>query len=171
MNITLIAKRGHENSGVGRYTVELARALEKLGHRVSVTHPNLPLPHWLIRAVQRWLGWDLEAFFNNYPLWTAYPAGDIYHFTSQNLASLLLLRRPPGKTVVTVHDIIPWLTRHDPELRAYDHSMEAFFDWLALRGLRRADDIVTVSIYTWITLGQVAGPSTSLEPTVQRRLK
>lgn len=148
MRIALIAKPGHADSGVGRYTAQLRAALEALGCEVMVVHPVAPLPAFVVRIVRRLLGWDLTAFFDNYPVWARYPRADIYHVTSQNLATLLLLRRPPGKTVVTVHDIIPWLTRDDPELRAYDHRVAAWFDRLALAGLRRADSLLADSAFT-----------------------
>ena len=148
MRIALIAKPGHENTGVGRYTAQLRAALEAQGHEVIVVHPTVPLPRALVQAVQRLLGWDLAAFFANYPVWANYPRADIYHITSQNLATLLLLRRPTGKTVVTVHDIIPWLVRHDPALRIYDHRAAKWFDRLALAGLRRADGLVADSTFT-----------------------
>ena len=106
-----------------------------------------------MRVVQRLFGWDLAAFFNNYPIWARYPQADIYHVTSQNLATLMLLRRPPGVTVVTVHDIIPWLVRNDPELRAYEHRLAEWFDHLALAGLRRADGLLTDSTFTQMSLG------------------
>lgn len=152
MRIALITKPGHADSGVGRYTAQLQMALEALGHEVVVVHPTVPLPEVLARAVRRLLGWDLAAFFNNYPVWARYPRADIYHISSQNLATLLLLRRPPGKTVVTVHDIIPWLLRDDPALRVYDHRIAEWFDRLALAGLRRADGLIADSAFTQGTL-------------------
>jgi glycosyltransferase involved in cell wall biosynthesis len=152
MRIALIAKPGHADSGVGRYTAQLRAALEAQGHEVLLVQPAAPLPAFAARAVRRLLGWDLAAFFANYPVWARYPRADVYHVTGQNLATLLLLRRPPGKTVVTVHDLIPWLTRDDPELRAYRHRLEAWFDRLALAGLRRAKQLIAVSAYTKETL-------------------
>ncbi len=128
LRIALIAKPGHADSGVGRYTAELQAALEALGHEVILVHPVSPIPEVVARAIRRCAHWDLAAFFNNYPVWARYPQADVYHVTSQNLATLLLLRRPPGVTVVTVHDLIPWLTRHDPELRVYNHRLDAWFD-------------------------------------------
>jgi hypothetical protein len=148
MRIALIAKPGHENTGVGRYTGQLSAALEALGHEVVRVYPTVPLPGALVRAVRRLLGWDLTAFLNNYPVWARYPQADIYHVTSQNLATLLLLRRPPGTTVVTVHDIIPWLVRDDTALRLYDHRLAEWFDRLALAGLRRADGLIADSAFT-----------------------
>lgn len=148
MRIALIAKRGHEDTGVGRYAGQLRAALEALGHEVLIVHPIVPLPQMLVRVIRRLLGWDLVAFFNTYPVWARYPQADVYHITSQNLATLLLLRRPPGPTVITVHDIIPWLVRNDPELRIHDHWLAEWFDRVALAGLRRADGLIADSEFT-----------------------
>ena len=155
MRIALIAKRGHEDTGVGRYTGQLRAALEALEYEVLVVHPIVPIPHLLVKVVRRLLGWDLAAFFNNYPIWACYPQADVYHITSQNLATLLLLRRPPGPTIITVHDIIPWLLRNDAELRIYDHWMAEWFDRLALVGLRRTNWLVADSEFTQQSLSQL----------------
>jgi hypothetical protein len=122
---------------------------------VIVVHPVVPLPRQLVRGVRRLLGWDLQEFFVTYPIWARYPQAELYHLTSQNLATLLLLRSPPGPTVVTVHDIIPWLVRKDPELRTYEHFAAEFFDRLALRGLCQADVLIVVSEYTRQTLSEL----------------
>ncbi len=148
MHIALIVKPGHPDTGVGRYAACLQMALENLGHQVSVVHPINPLPGWIRRLFRRWLRMDVEEFFNTYPLLAHYPKADIYHLTSQNLATLMYFCRPPGKVVVTVHDIIPWLTRKDPDLRVYRHFLEAWIDLLALRSLRRADAILADSEFT-----------------------
>lgn len=148
MRIALIAKPGHEDSGVGRYTVQLRSALEELGHEVVVVHPTMPLPDALIQTARRLLGWDLAAFFNNYPVLARYPHADVYHFTSQNLATLLLFHHPPGRTMVTVHDIIPWLLKDDPVLRIYDHLLAKWFDRMSLVGLQRADVLTADSEFT-----------------------
>lgn len=147
MHIALISKPGHASTGVGRYTIELERHLRAEGHEVTVVHPLVPLPAWLVGLMRRF-GWDLKAFFNNYPIWASYPPADIYHITSQNLATLMLIRRPPGKTVITVHDIIPWLLRHDAQERVYHHRFDEWFDQLALKGIQKADAIVADSDFT-----------------------
>ena len=152
MHVVLITKPGHEDTGVGRYTNTLEETLLAHGHYVTVIHPSLPVPEQVIQSIKQRFGWDLNAFFNNYPIWVRYPMADMYHITSQNLATLLLWRRPPGKTILTVHDIIPWLTRFDTELRVYKHRAEALFDWLALRGIRKADMVLTDSDFTQQTL-------------------
>ena len=148
LHVALIAKPGHRDSGVGRYVVQLAAALQSQGCQVTVVETRPPLPDGLLDWLKRWLRLDLRAFLENYPVWVRYPPADLYHLSSQNLATLLTTCPPPGRTVVTVHDLIPWLTRHDPVLRVYRHFLEAWFDRLALRSLRRADAILADSEFT-----------------------
>lgn len=146
--IALIAKPGGPNTGVGRYVYELQRGLRASGVEVVRLAPRaLPLPYLGYRLLQR-TGVDLLAFLMNYPLWADYPPADVYHFTSQNLASLLLFRRPPGRVVVTVHDIIPYMLRNDPQLSTYRTVADRLFDRLAMAGLRRADLLIADSQYT-----------------------
>lgn len=148
MHIALIAKPGHAATGVGRYTLELERLLRISGHQVSVVHPVVSLPRWTTRALRRWTGWDVETFFKHYPVWAHYPQADVYHITSQNLATLLLLHRPPGPTIVTVHDIIRYMLRDDPNLNTYRTRSDRFFDQAATRALRHANMLVADSHYT-----------------------
>jgi glycosyltransferase involved in cell wall biosynthesis len=59
-----------------------------------------------------------------------------------------------------VHDIIPYLTRHDRRLRAYGHGVHRVFDWLAMRGLRRAQSLgplLADSVWTKRTLVDTLG--------------
>lgn len=154
MRIALVAKPGQADSGVGRYTLRLAEALRGEGHEVLLVHPLVPVPYLLVRLLCRWPGWDLEAFFHNYAVWARYPRADIYHLTSQNLASLMILCRPPGLTVITVHDIIPWLVRDDPELRSYPRRWHELFDRAAMWGLQRADHLIADSTYSADSLSE-----------------
>lgn len=147
MHIALIAKPGHENSGVGRYMLQLKKALEKLGHQVSVVHPIVPIPEWVIKMIKKWLGWDLAEFFNNYPVWARYPQADIYHFTSQNLATLLLFCRPPGPNVVTIHDLLPYILNRDG-FEKYPNIAAWCFDRIAIHGLQHASTLIADSITT-----------------------
>ncbi len=148
MHIGMIAKAGNENTGVGRYTYELANTLDALGHLVTIIHPVSPLPHGWANRIRKSLGLDLKAFFETYPVWANYPQADVYHLASQNLATLMIFHPPPGETVVTVHDIIPWQVRHDPELGIYRHRFEEIFDYLAMKGLQKVDAIISDSDYT-----------------------
>lgn len=146
--VALIAKPGGPTTGVGRYVHELQRGLRLAGlDAVRVVPRALPLPYLGYRLLQR-AGVDLLTFLMNYPLWVTYPPVDVYHFTSQNLASLLWFCHPPGKVVVTVHDIIPYMLRNDRQLCTYRTIADRFFDRLAMAGLRRADLLIADSQYT-----------------------
>jgi len=112
--------------------------------RVAPTVPSLPTVSY---RVLRLLGRDLRAFLRNYPLWSAYPKADVYHVTSQPLAALLVLRRPKGKVVVTVHDIFPYMLRNDPQLRS-SYYIDPFYVRVAMAGLKRADHLIAISEYT-----------------------
>lgn len=157
MRIALIAKPGNADSGVGRYTLSLAEAMRREGHEVVLVAPSVPLPYALVRLLRRWPGWDIEAFFHNYALRAHYPSADIYHITSQNLATLMALCPPPGLTVITVHDIIPWLVRNDPELRSYPRRWHELFDRVAMWGLRRADHLIVDSSFSANSLAAALG--------------
>ena len=148
MHIALIGKRGHADTGVGRYAIELAHQLRAHGHQVTVVHPVVPFPHWLVHLLRRWPGWDLEAFFENYPIWANYPAASIYHMTSQNLATLMLFHRPPGETMVTVHDIIPHMVKDDPTVSHFRHIFERILDSIAMWGVKQTGTLLSVSEYT-----------------------
>ena len=54
MRIALIAKPRHANTGVGRYVIELERELGAQGHQITLVHPIVPCPAWVVRGVRRW---------------------------------------------------------------------------------------------------------------------
>jgi glycosyltransferase involved in cell wall biosynthesis len=101
--------------------------------QVTPWMPQLPEPVYRGMTL---LGRDLRAFLTNYPLLCRYPRADIYHLGQQALTSLLLVRRPKGKVVVTVHDIFPHTLGNDPWFK------------LAVMGLARVDHIIAISHYT-----------------------
>lgn len=145
MRVALISKPGHFNSGVNRYARELEGSLSSQGYEVVHVHPVVPLPQCLLGFIHRLLGWDLEEFFNNYPIWIQYPDADVYHLTSQNLATIIHFRKPPGHTLITVHDLIPWILRNDPQIPVNFNKIHIFFDWLALKGINRIEWVITSS--------------------------
>lgn len=146
--VVLIAKPGGAHTGVGRYVQMLHRALSEDGAQVERIAPTVPpLPGAAYNAIRR-LGPDLRTFFLNYPVAAKYPSADVYHLTSQNLASLLLFRRPPGRVIVTVHDIIPFMVRNDPQFTSYRNAADPIFDRMAMAGLKRADALIADSHYT-----------------------
>ncbi len=127
-----------EKTGVGRYVHALRTGIGKAGFDVVGSTPTLPSvlspAHRILRLLRRY----------NYPLWSSYPDADIYHLTTQELGSLLILRRPKGPVVVTVHDIFPYMLRHDPELLSFLPG-DRLYVHVAMAGLRRADRLITVS--------------------------
>lgn len=146
--VVLIAKPGGPTTGVGRYVAALHQGLQGQAVtfiRLAPTIPPLPTAcyNWL-----QGLNLDVRTFLTNYPVWAAYPPADLYHITSQNLASLLLFRRPPGRIVITVHDIIPYIVRQNPQLSVYRTWADRFFDRLAMLGLAQADLLLADSTYT-----------------------
>lgn len=93
-------------------------------------------------------GIDANAFLATYPLRLRWPAADVYHLTIQTYASCLPFGRPAGPTVVTVHDIVPHMTRADAELSGLRSPLHRRANALAMRGLSRADRLVTPSGWT-----------------------
>lgn len=148
IRIALISKPRHFDSGVSRYARELEYNLSSQGYEVVRVHPVVPLPMWLLMFIHRLSGWDLKEFFNNYPIWIQYPEADVYHFTSQNLATIINFRKPPGHTLITVHDLIPWTLRNDPDKQVYMNKAQILFDWLALKGINRIEWVITDTYHT-----------------------
>lgn len=155
MHVQLIAKPGGSSTGMGRYTADLHAGLMALGLAVTRSTPA-PAPAWLAAPFKR-LGYDLDAFLKSYPFSVQALPADIYHITVQTMGTLLVFGRFRAPVVVTVHDIIPQLVQHDPELRTLKHPADAALYRLALRGLRRADALITVSAYVKTTLIETVG--------------
>ena len=82
---------------------------------------------------------DAAVKYLMYPFIVKYNAkrGNVKHITSQNLAYLLKLVKLE-KTIVTCHDLIPWV---------YDNNRLPTWK-LNMQGLKQADRIITVSEYS-----------------------
>lgn len=157
MRVALISKPGPPNTGIGRYASTLSHELAERGVEVLPAAPVVPpLPAGVYDGL-RLLGADARTFLLNFPVWASYPPADLYHLTSQNLASLLALRPPRGPVVVTVHDILPYMLRGDPQLSVYRTVADGLFDRLAMAGLRRATRLVADSYYTKACIVQHLG--------------
>lgn len=150
MRVQLIARPTSSPTGTGRYTQNLYHGLQVAGVDAQLTTPT-PLPDWLQRATSR-MHLDARTFFASYPLRAQLNTADVYHLTSQTLATLLLFQRFKQPVIVTVLDILPYLLRDDPQLNTLRHPADAFFYRLALLGLRRADAWIAISEYTQRTL-------------------
>jgi len=137
----------YKMSGLSRYALELSQSLPKLGVDLEIVQAR---PASAIQRGMDWikrLGPDLGAFWGTYPPYVPMEGDGIYHLTHAALATSLYLSRPE-RVVVTVHDIIHYVLRHDPELSTYQHGLHRAADALGLRALRRASAIIAISEYT-----------------------
>lgn len=159
ITIAIIRKPGRLDSGVGRYTAELARSLKEVGFEIVEVFPFVPISNGIIRIVNRLFRWDLNAFFINYPIWIRYPEAEIYHLTSQNLATLMIFNKPPGRTLLTVHDLINLDFRSGNKRSASKKIANHIFEQLVLVGIRKVDWVIMDSYFsnlvlqTYISLG------------------
>ncbi|GAB4197960.1 MAG: hypothetical protein OHK0022_16650 [Roseiflexaceae bacterium] len=141
VQVALVTGPSVANSGAGRYTRMLTKGLPDSGVRSARFEPPPPeLPGALG-------GPRLRDLLRIYPLWANYPPAEIYHLTSQNLAGLLLFRRPSGHTVVTIHDMLPRALRSNRRLDGHTSASARMLDRLALIGLQNATRLVTNSWY------------------------
>lgn len=149
--VQLVSKPGSRSTGIGRYAHELESGLRAAGLEFTLADVRNPIPKPVTSLVRKF-GYDLTAFTNSYPVRARAEPGRLTHITSQTLATLLLTQRLPRPVVVTVHDILPYILRDDPNLSVYRRRLDRLTDSLAMRGLRRADRLIADSAYTKQTL-------------------
>jgi len=150
--VALIKKPGRVDSGVGRYTAELEQSLISAGLELVEVFPIVPIPKGVIKLISRLICWDLHSFFITYPIWITYPRADIYHLTSQNLATLMIFHKPPGRTLLTVHDLINLEFKPAHKLRTSQKIAQYLFEQLVLIGIRKVEWLVLDSHFTKIVL-------------------
>ncbi|HEX2037876.1 MAG TPA: glycosyltransferase family 1 protein [Chloroflexota bacterium] len=160
LRVCLVTRQEPGTTGTSRYVESMVRELRAIaGSTLDLVY--LPTrPAGVVAkglAVGRLARLDLSTFLAQYPVALSWPRADVYHLTVQTYASLLFANPPPGAVLVTVHDVIPYLTRHDPGLRSYGHAVHRAFDRLAMRGLRRAERLVADSTWTRDTLVEAVG--------------
>lgn len=160
VHVHLIAKpaRGGVITGLSRYASDLHASLTAAGLHVTDSRPRVPLP-WSVQRLGQLLTVDSNAFFTTYPVQAAIDeTADVCHITDQGLALLLRLRRFPMPTVVTVHDILPYLLRNDPALnpttQGWRFQVEVRLFAQMLAALPRAAACIASSEYTRQTLLQ-----------------
>ncbi len=151
LRVALVTRPEGVTTGTRRYAVELARHQTRRVEVVRGAPLGAPAP-MIVKRLLRRAGLDVDTFFGAYPIRARLPQADIYHLTTQTLATLLLRPGRPRPAVVTVHDIIPHLVRDDPRLCTYRHPLHRWFDRLALAGLQRADHLIADSAWTKRTL-------------------
>jgi len=152
MKVQLLVRTYNQMIGLARYTESLCNALSQADVDYSLVEPAHPLALRSAHSALRPLGLDLQTFFSTYPLTAHTNSADLTHLTAQQMATLLWFKPKLGPTLVTVHDIVPFLVRQDQEQSTFRHPMDHWFDRLAMAGLKRASTIISVSHFTKQTL-------------------
>jgi glycosyltransferase involved in cell wall biosynthesis len=145
MRVSLIYKPDSKVTGLRRYSDSLIQYLKSQNIGVQLNTPTAPVPKIGMHIGQR-LGWDLKTFFESYPVSARVDSADLYHLTSETLASLLTFKSLKP-AVVTVHAFFTYVLRNDPSLATYNHAVHKMFDRFAAHGLHRAQAIIAVSEY------------------------
>lgn len=148
MQIELLVGHYDRMIGLAWYAASLQNYLSRIGVDFLVTQPDYPFPVRAAHILLQPFGYNLQAFFNLYPVSARLRAGTIKHFTTQQMASLLSFRKDIHPVIITVHDIIPYLMRDDPAQSDYRRLIDRWVDSLAMNNIDRADRIITVSSYT-----------------------
>lgn len=148
MKLELLVSRYDRMIGLARYVTMLQKHLDLAGVAYTAVPISLPPALRLGAKVLRPLGYDLAAFVNTYPVSAAFTPGAVKHLTTQMMASLFTFQPGLDKTVITVHDIVPYLVRDDPCQVVYRGLHDRWMDDRAMRNIRRADRIIAISAYT-----------------------
>lgn len=139
-------------SGLTRYDRGLLQAMAKFPDvQVTTVTPGIrPFPQWLVDLGAR-AGLGLGQFIQNYPLVWPESAGELVHLPQRGQSSLLW-NKGKHRVIVTVHDIIHYLHRSQPEMHIYRHGIQRWFDIFSVRMLKRADMVLASSEFTRQTL-------------------
>jgi glycosyltransferase involved in cell wall biosynthesis len=148
LDIQLLVRQYPRMIGLARYTACLREGLQEAGMPYETTEPTFPPWVRLADTLLSPLGYDMRTFFSNFPVAAPLKEGAVKHLTTQMMASLLRFQPKLSQTIVTVHDIVPYLMRSEPGQNTYHHRIESCFDSLAMKSLVRADKIIAISSYT-----------------------
>jgi glycosyltransferase involved in cell wall biosynthesis len=152
IKIQIVVRHYEEKFGLARYTTAILQALGETGTPHSLISPNYPLPVRAAHGLLTHFGFDVQRFFTTYPVAVSLDRKALKHLTAQQMATLLWTKAGIHPVVITVHDIVPYLVRHDPEQSTFRHPFDVWFDKLAMEGLKRADWLIAISQFTKKTL-------------------
>ena len=141
LKIRLITQPGTAHTGVGHYAQNLLSAYKK--SKLDFTHEETysKTPPFLI-TLGTFFGFDLQKVFEHYPLRILLPKERITHLTHQAQSIPLLYLKKYGTTVVTVHDLIPLVTKMP---YGFFHRL---LNWLMFKGITKSDWIIADSEHT-----------------------
>ena len=146
--IHLASGRSGDTTGLSRYASSLHNELVQIGVDVQISETRGPGATHRLQPLLNYAKLDSQAFFETYPLSVDRPHSPaILHLTSQNQSSAISFGHV-DKIVVTVHDLITHVCRHDPEIVNYMKPYAKLMDRLSIRGLRRASVILADSEHT-----------------------
>lgn len=139
MNVDFVVQGFDRTVGLSRYTASLLPRLREECN-VSVCRPRLP------RTISKPLGafGDPETFFSAFPLDYERSDGDVLHLTTQTMG-IPLLYRDFAPTVVTVHDIFPYVFERDARFSPIERWYERGFYRLAMRAIGQAEHVIAIS--------------------------
>lgn len=149
---------GNLVSGLSRYAMTLLNEINRRKDvNIDLLTTQVPSLAIFLNAATQKFGFDISTFLMTYPItWENLSNIDVIHLT-QHSHSTLLFNKPKIPTVVTVHDIIHFINRKNPEMNIYRNNVQKWVDTIAIQMLKRADAIITVSKYTAETLVDHAG--------------
>ena len=148
MYLDLFISKYQRMIGLARYTEALKEYLANQGIEYTTIEPAYPALIRLADTLARPFGYDVHEFFNTYPISAHFRNGSIKHFTTQMMALLFSIQPDLEKVVISVHDIIPYMMRDDPEQNVYHHFYDRWIDNQAMQNIRKADRILVVSNFT-----------------------
>ena len=152
MSIEFLIKKYKRMNGQARYMNSLREGMTQIGTEFKSYQPTYP---FIIKGAQKPLkraGFDLAEFFSTFPVAAPLSKNGVKHLMTQQMGTLLMFNPSLKNTAITVHDIIPYLVRHDKEQNGYRHPIQRLFDKLSLIGLRKAGVIIAISEFTKQTL-------------------
>ena len=152
MQIELLVGRYKRMIGLAWYADSLQKYLTRMEIDFIITQPDYPLPLRIAHSLLQHRGYDLKTFLTTYPISAHMQKRTIKHLTTQQMASLMSFQRELYPVIITVHDIIPFMMRDDPEQKNYHTLYDRWADSLAMNNIKRANIIITDSEYTRRTL-------------------
>jgi glycosyltransferase involved in cell wall biosynthesis len=148
MELDLLCGRYTRMIGLARYTISLQENLARTGTNFSVIYPSYSPPVRWLHALAKPFGYDVKSFFTVFPLTASFNQEAVKHFTTQQMASLYFFQGGLSKVVITVHDIVPYMMRDQPDQSNYQNIFELWIDHLAMHNLTKADFIIAISSFT-----------------------